>query len=295
VGRLPKSEAYPLLDSQWEQAGLRDSIVLALAKDPRASDRARFIEALASAQPQVVATAADALLNLEIASTPSEMAAALRAFKQACSLPRNAAPRSSLVRLLDFWTEGSADVEVDPDPRLDYANWFEMFDQVYPHEAAKLKNRPGTDAESWRRRLAQIDWSGGDAARGRGVFERRACHRCHQVSGHLGPELRGAVSRMSREDLFTAIIDPNLEVSPAFQTTMVATQSGQVYHGVIVYESPEGTLLQTGPDTTVRITGAEKSSMRKSTQSLMPGGLLDMLSDLELSDLYAHLKTLANR
>jgi hypothetical protein len=60
-----------------------------------------------------------------------------------------------------------------------------------------------------------------------------------------------------------------------------------------VYESPEGTLLQTGPDTTVRITDVEKSSMRPSTQSLMPSGLLDTFSDQDLADLYAHLKSIA--
>jgi hypothetical protein len=51
--------------------------------------------------------------------------------------------------------------------------------------------------------------------------------------------------------------------------------------------------LQTGPDVTVRVTDVDKSSMRPSGQSLMPSGLLDTLSDQDLSDLYAHLKTLA--
>jgi putative heme-binding domain-containing protein len=93
--------------------------------------------------------------------------------------------------------------------------------------------------------------------------------------------------------LFTAILDPNLEVSPTYMTTLVATDAGQVYHGLVVYESPEGTLLQTGPDTTVRITDVEEASMRPSAQSLMPTGLLDPCSDQELCDLYAYLKSLA--
>jgi putative heme-binding domain-containing protein len=221
------------------------------------------------------------------------MAQALRAMKQACGMPQRSEPRGSLVRLLDFWTEGSADVDEHPDPTKGYLGWYEMFEQNYPNEAGLLKNRPGGAAnESWQQRFTKIDWTTGDAARGRSVFERRACHRCHQVSGHLGPELKGAVSRMSRDDLLTAVLEPNLEVSPTFQTTVIATSTGQVYHGVVVYESPESTLLQTGPDTTVRITNTEKSSMRKSNQSLMPTGLLDTLSDGELSDLYAYLKTL---
>ena len=167
-----------------------------------------------------------------------------------------------------------------------------MFADNYPAEAAKLNASSGADVETWQRRLAGVDWPAGDPTRGRKVFELRSCHRCHQVSGHLGPELTGAVRRMSRGDLFTAILDPNLEVSPAYMTTLIATNSGEVYHGLVVYESPESTLLQTGPDTTVRITNTETDTMRKSPQSLMPTGLLDPLSDQDLSDLYAYLKSL---
>lgn len=292
VGRLPESEALGLLRSQWEETSLRDAVVLALARRPDPADRDKFVEALSSPQPGVVAKAAQVLVPLGVNCSSAEMAAALRALKLACGAPKNTEPRQSLLRLLNFWTEENSDVDTDPDPARAYVGWYEMFDQYYPAEAAKLKASSGADAATWKRRLAQIAWSTGDAKRGREVYERRACHRCHQVSGHLGPELKGAVARLSRDDLFTAIIDPNLEVSPAFQTTLIATAAGQVYHGLVVYESPEGVLLQTGPDTTVRVTDVEDSSMRPSAVSLMPTGLLDTLSDQDLSDLYAHLKAI---
>lgn len=293
AGRLPVDEALARLRPQWDEGGLRDAVVLSLAKYPRAADREKFIDALGSPQPEVVEQTAHALVALGIKYTPAEMAAVLRALKQACGLADRAEPRLSLVRLLQFWTEDGADVEWPDDPAKVYVGWFEIFSDYYPAEAAKLRATSGADGATWKRRLAAIDWQTGDAARGRAVFERRACHRCHEVTGHLGPELKGAVTRMSRDDLFTAILDPSLEVSPAYLTTAIATTSGQVYHGLVVYESPESTLLQTGPDTTVRITNTETSSVRTSTQSLMPTGLLDTFSDQDLSDLYAYLKSLA--
>ena len=70
------------------------------------------------------------------------------------------------------------------------------------------------------------------------------------------------------------------------------TGSGRVYNGLIVYESPDSTLLQTAPDTTTRITGDEIVVMRKSKTSLMPSGLLNDVSDQDLADLFAYLKTL---
>jgi putative heme-binding domain-containing protein len=96
---------------------------------------------------------------------------------------------------------------------------------------------------------------------------KNACHRCHAGSGPLGPELAGVAGRFSREDLFAHIIDPNKEVSPLYQTTQVVTASGRIVVGLIVYESPESTLVQTGPDTTVRVAGEEIASMTKSNQS----------------------------
>lgn len=293
AGDLSPPQSRALLNAHWDKVPLRDAIVVALADNPTMSDRAKFIEALGSPQPAVVEKAAQSLMRLGVVYSPSEMAAALRALKQSCANPSQTEPRRTLLRLLEFWTEGSADVDEGPDPSRQYQPWFELFEQIHPVEAKRLKTSSGADAASWRRRLAAIDWSRGDAVRGREVFQRRSCDRCHEVSGHLGPQLTGAASRMSREDLFTAILDPDLEVSPTFQTTLVATPSGQVYHGLVVYESPEGVLLQTGPDTTVRITGVDQTSMRKTTRSLMPSGLLDPLSDGELNDLHAYLRSLS--
>ncbi len=293
VGKLRPDEARPMLESAWDEVGLRDSIVLALAKHPEARDRAKFIEALGSPQGGVVERAARALVWLGINSTSAEMAVALQALKQACAMPKVTEPRASLAKLINFWTEENSDVDEDPDPSMAYVGWYKLFADYYPAESARLAKSTTADANVWRNRLDAVAWDTADAGRGRTVFERRSCHRCHHASGHLGPELKGAVSRMSREDLFTAIVDPNLEVAPVYHTTVIATSGGQVYHGLVVYESPESTLLQTGPDTTVRITDSEGISMHTSTQSLMPTGLLDGLTDQDLSDLYAFLKTFA--
>ncbi|HTM52730.1 MAG TPA: c-type cytochrome [Pirellulales bacterium] len=291
--RLPRQEALELVRPQWSEAELRDAVVLVLARDPQAEDRPKFVEALSSPQSAVVAKAARALVELGMNCSSDEMVDALRALKRACAAARDTEPRTSLLALLNFWTEENSDVDLDPDPAKVYVPWFQLFDDYYPAHARRLKQSAGSDAAGWRKRLGTVNWDTGDPAHGRALYERQACHRCHQVEGHLGPELKGAIARLTRDDLFTAIIDPNLEVSPTYQTTVIATDSGQVYHGLVVYESPEGTLLQTGPDTTVRITDVEKSSMRPSTQSLMPSGLLDTFSDQDLADLYAHLKSLA--
>ena len=90
----------------------------------------------------------------------------------------------------------------------------------------------------------------------------------------------------------TAVLDPNKDVSPRYRPTQVVTQDGKAFTGMIVYEAVDGLILQTGPDTTVRIAGSNIESKRTLDTSLMPVGLLDKLTDREVADLLAYLRTL---
>jgi putative heme-binding domain-containing protein len=150
------------------------------------------------------------------------------------------------------------------------------------------------DFDAWQKRLDAIDWKSGDASRGRAVYHQRSCARCHEGTGRLGPELAPVARRFSRNDLFTAILDPNRDVSPAYRVTQVETEAGTVVTGQLLYESPETMLIQTSPDTTVRLAGQEIRAIRKSPLSPMPSGLLRDATDQELADLYAWLVSTAN-
>ena len=173
-----------------------------------------------------------------------------------------------------------------------YAYWLAWWRRVAPEQAAKLAAFAQADEIDWPARLAQLDWTAGSAQRGKGVFERYACARCHAGQGRLGPDLAGAANRLSREDLFVAILDPSREVSPLYRLTQVVTASGRTFTGILVYESPEGTLIQTAADQVERIAGEEIVAMRKVSQSLMPNGPLNRCTDQELADQYAFLRSL---
>src|SRR5262249_55120295 len=107
-----------------------------------------------------------------------------------------------------------------------------------------------------------------------------------------GPDLRGVAGRFSRDDLFTAILEPGRDVSARYKTALVATVDGQVYQGMVVYEAVDGLILQTGATATVRLAGDQVAARRDAPGALMPAGLLDKVSDREVADLYAYLKTL---
>ena len=294
VGQLPPEEAWDRLRAQWFDYGLRDAIALVLARQPQEADRARLLEALTSPQGEVVAAAAAALGQLTPSSDVAELVHVLRQLKLACEQQGRQAERIALAQLLQKLTGVNLMVDdaADTDPRQTYQGWFDWFTKQHAEAAAKFNQLTAQDGQDWQQRLEQIDFATGDIHRGLAVFQKKACHRCHQGGSRLGPDLAGAAGRFSREDLFAAIIEPSRQVAPLYRTTMVNTRSGKTYLGIVVYESPDGTLLQTSPDTTVRITGEELLLMQPSSQSLMPTGLLNDLSDQDLADLYAYLKSL---
>src|SRR5207248_2077449 len=163
----------------------------------------------------------------------------------------------------------------------------------YPALAAKVADADGVDVAAWDKRLAAVAWERGDASRGKAVFVKASCASCHSGTQALGPDLRGVAGRFSRADLFTAILQPSKDVSPRYRTTMLTTTAGKTYQGIIIYEAVDSVLLLTGPATSVRLAHTQIAERRLTAISLMPTGLLDRLSDPEIADLYAYLRSLS--
>ena len=294
VGALPDADVLPKLRELWEdEPGLRDAIALVLAREPLEQDRSRLVTALISPEPKVIVAAAKSLKSLAKPGKPDEIASALRMLREYCVPGKHAEVRHELAALLTHWTDQTVaiDERKNKDLRAAYQPWFDWFAKSHPTEAAKMTALGEVDAAAWAKRLATIDFSAGDAARGRKVFDARSCNRCHGGNSRLGPDLVGVTRRFSRADLLTSIIDPNKDVSPLYQTTQLTTKTGQTHVGILIYESPESSLVQTGPDTTIRITDEDVSKRRPSRQSLMPTGLLNAATDQDLADLFAYMQS----
>src|SRR6185436_5851277 len=100
--------------------------------------------------------------------------------------------------------------------------WTDFLRGKFPEEFARQTGGgAGADVAAVKAMMAQADWSHGDVARGAKLFEARSCSRCHSGRTALGPDLAGAARRFSREDLFTAIVEPSRDVSPRYQCTMI--------------------------------------------------------------------------
>ena len=120
----------------------------------------------------------------------------------------------------------------------------------------------------------------------------RQCALCHNGGKALGPSLSGVARRFSAADLLRATVDPSHVIPDRYRAKQVLTSDGEVVRGLVVYESVDGVTLMASDGHTKRINLDEIEEMRWSEVSLMPEGLLLGLSDQEVADLLAYLRSL---
>lgn len=287
-----------LIRSKFEDFALRNAVVLALATNPRTEDRKYFSRALEFASLETMQEITAAFGLLPPSAEAEENVALVAALRRLGHEDEERLVRDQIVELLrrNLGEQFGYRFGADGQPQRQVVeSWINAISKRFPDEFAKLATTNTEDLAGLKSRLAKVDWSQGNLDRGAELFAARACVQCHGGRRALGPDLSGAAGRFSRDDLFTAIVFPNRDVSPRYQTTQIATQSGQVRNGLIVYESVDGVVLRDANNRTWRIEAEEIEFRRTLNQSLMPSGLLKDLSDQDLADLYAYLHSLGQR
>jgi len=146
--------------------------------------------------------------------------------------------------------------------------------------------------QKWLERGEAIAGRNGKIAAGQKIYSARQCALCHNGGKALGPSLSGVAKRFSATDLFRATVDPSHAIPDRYRAKQVLTADGEVVMGLVVYESVDGVTLMASDGHTKRVNVDEIEEMRWSEVSLMPEGLLMGLSDQEVADLLAYLRSL---
>lgn len=132
----------------------------------------------------------------------------------------------------------------------------------------------------------------GEAGRGRMLFA-KTCLQCHRAgtAGHqVGPDFV-SVQNKSPADLLVAILDPNREAQPSYQTYTAVTKAGKIHTGIISTETAASLTLKRAEakeDVVLRDTLDELVS---NGVSLMPEGLEKDLNQQQLADIIAAIKS----
>lgn len=148
------------------------------------------------------------------------------------------------------------------------------------------------DVAGW---LARAAGNGSAAAGERVFYHSRAagCFRCHEFEGRghtVGPELSTIGQSMTRERLVQSLVDPSREIAPQFTSYTILKRDGEVLTGIHTGDEVDGRMRYVDQNGRVFFVHPNEVERRQpSSQSIMPEGLLDQLTQQELRDLVAFL------
>ncbi|MHB8952161.1 MAG: DUF7133 domain-containing protein [Pirellulaceae bacterium] len=285
-----------LVRQRFDDPSLQGAVILALANAPDVRDRKRYIQGLTSPDFAVVRASVTALERLPASEDADSQFALLYALRRLGADRQESTLRERVERLL-LHNLGPADesavAAAQSDPQLAAViRWTASLRQRFPDEAQQYLRSEKEEQARVQAILTQVDWDAGEVDRGRALFQKHSCSSCHNTRTAVGPDLTGVAKRFSRDDLFTALLFPNRDVSPRYHTTLVETSRGKILSGLVIYESVDGLMLRDSTNQTIRIESSDIDSRRQLPTSLMPSGLLDSLQPSEVADLYAFLQTL---
>ena len=141
----------------------------------------------------------------------------------------------------------------------------------------------------------------GDAKAGAAVFRNANganCISCHQIGDEgkmLGPPLSTVGQKLSRDQLYQAILYPSSAILMSYESWVVKTKKGEVVTGLKVEDTPDHITIK---DTKLEyhdIPAEEVQRAVKQPISIMPEGLSGTMTAQDLVDLVEYLTTLRNQ
>lgn len=130
----------------------------------------------------------------------------------------------------------------------------------------------------------------GEPARGRAVFT-RTCQQCHLLfgeGGKIGPDITGS-NRADLDYLLQNILDPNAVIPNDYRTSTLETKDDRSITGIVTKQDGTAVTIVTPNDTLV-IPRGEVKSLTPGELSMMPEGILQVLTGAEVRDLVAYLR-----
>jgi putative heme-binding domain-containing protein len=77
----------------------------------------------------------------------------------------------------------------------------------------------------------------------------------------------------------------------SYESVVITTKDGRSYNGLVGTETSDEVVLTTGPNQEVRLARSDIEDQQPSKVSIMPAGLDKQLSEQELADLLAFLRS----
>jgi putative heme-binding domain-containing protein len=105
----------------------------------------------------------------------------------------------------------------------------------------------------------------------------------------LGPNLSEIGTKLGREALLDAILDPSAGISFGYEAWTFMLKSGDEAYGLIASETADEIAVKNIGGLITRFKKSEIESRQQARQSIMPAGLQAAMSAQELADLVEYL------
>ncbi|MHC4874974.1 MAG: PVC-type heme-binding CxxCH protein [Planctomycetota bacterium] len=119
------------------------------------------------------------------------------------------------------------------------------------------------------------------------------CGKCHVLfgeGGRIGPDLT-AFKRDNQERILANVVNPNLEIREGFENYVVITTDGRVVNGFLADQDSQVVVIRGVDGQNLVFRRDEIDEMRAIPRSVMPEGTLSKLTDQQIRDLFAYLRS----
>jgi len=274
---------------------LNDALLKTVIEHPRAEYLPELLAGLQMPNQVIVLDCLEALQKLQAKPKPDDAAAYRAALLVGSKL--KGPTRAKVVQLLRHWSgDRQFGGETTEDELKAWAKWYA---QAFPKEPA-LPGLGGETTTASKYKYADLlaylttgPGKTGNAKKGRVVFEKAACLKCHKYGNEgegVGPDLTTLSKRFKRADTLEAILYPSKVISDQYRSTSILTKRGVRLDGLVAINGDEVTVLQQDA-TKVTLRKKDIEAQFASLVSVMPEKLLDELTLQEIADLFAFLES----
>ena len=290
LARDGSETAMTYLRSVWDRdPERRKSIAMGLSQAPSGENWKYLVNSL----PVLEGTAAlDVLTKLRgVPTKPDSPEAYRQVILHGLRQPK--AIGVVAVKLMEHWS-GEQHGLLETDAAL--KQWQIWFATKYPSRPpAELPKESKESKWDYNELLAHLTGPEGDkgvVTRGRAVFAKATCVKCHRYNNEgetLGPDLSSIANRFTKKEILQSIVFPSHVISDQYAAKKIRTADGLTLAGIVA-KGPGGRLivLKTNGEK-VEIADEDVEQIAPSRVSAMPEGLIDSLSLEEVTDLFAYL------
>lgn len=119
-----------------------------------------------------------------------------------------------------------------------------------------------------------------------------ACHQHDNAGRNLGPDLAGIGTRLTPPQILESLLQPSKTIAPEYRVWNVETKDGDYHSGFITKRTKDYMEMRLATGQTQRIATKDIESNQPQSMSLMPEGMLNLITEQEAADLIAYLTSL---